>query len=129
MGESSSNGNGQPVLNTTSAGIIRVAAVGDVHCQATSQGQLQPLLSQVAASADILALCGDLTNLGLPEEARVLVRELNSSSATAPARLPTVAVMGNHDYESGHGEEVRQILVDAGVIILDGDAVEIRGVG
>jgi Icc-related predicted phosphoesterase len=45
------------------------------------------------------------------------------------AKLPAIAVLGNHDYESGREGEVRQILVDAGVIMLDGDAVEVRGIG
>src|SRR5690348_18222258 len=40
-----------------------------------------------------------------------------------------VAVLGNHDYESGNPDEVKQILCDAGITLLDGDAVEIRGVG
>jgi Icc-related predicted phosphoesterase len=31
--------------------------------------------------------------------------------------------------ESGHEDEIRRILVDAGIILLDGDAVEVRGIG
>src|SRR4029078_10997014 len=38
-------------------------------------------------------------------------------------------VLGNHDVESGKETEVRQVLTDAGVIVLDGDACEVRGVG
>jgi hypothetical protein len=53
------------------------------------------VLAQVAEQADVLLLCGDLTDYGTVEEARVLVKEL------AGARLPTVAILGNHDYESG----------------------------
>jgi Icc-related predicted phosphoesterase len=103
---------------------VRVAAVGDIHCTKTSQGALQPLLAQIAQSADVLALCGDLTDYGLPEEAAVLAHEL-----TAALRIPVVAVLGNHDVHSNHGDEVRQILVGAGVTMLDGDACEIAGVG
>ena len=44
-------------------------------------------------------------------------------------RVPCVAVLGNHDYEAGKAEEIRQILVDAGVVVLDGDATEVHGVG
>ena len=69
-------------------------------------------------------MCGDLTDYGLPEEARVLAREIDTV-----LKLPVVAVFGNHDYESGHAEEVASILADAGVRVLDGDGVEIRGVG
>ena len=56
-----------------------------------------------------MLLCGDLTDYGTPEEAHVLAEEL------AAARLPIVAVLGNHDYESGQQDQVRQILTDAGV--------------
>jgi Icc-related predicted phosphoesterase len=40
-----------------------------------------------------------------------------------------VAVLGNHDFESGHEDEVKRILDGAGVVVLDGDAQEILGVG
>src|SRR5205814_185217 len=103
---------------------VRIAAIGDLHCGKTSQGMFQPLFAHVAGLADILVICGDLTDYGLPEEAQVLVREL-----AAGAKLPTIAVLGNHDYESGREDEVRRILTDAGVIMLDGDAVELQGVG
>jgi Icc-related predicted phosphoesterase len=103
--------------------VLRVAALADLHCTKTSQGAFQPLLAKVAESAEVLLIGGDLTDYGLPDEARVLAREL------ATARIPIVAVLGNHDYESGREQEVRQILSDAGVIILDGDATEIHGVG
>jgi len=43
--------------------------------------------------------------------------------------IPIVAVLGNHDYESGKCDEVRQILVDAGVTVLDGDTCEVQGIG
>jgi Icc-related predicted phosphoesterase len=103
---------------------VRVAAVGDVHCGKGSQGQFQPLFARVAESADVLLLCGDLTDYGLPEEARVLVRELS-----AAVKVPTIAVFGNHDLESGHAAELATILTEAGVRVLDGDGVEIQGVG
>jgi Icc-related predicted phosphoesterase len=102
---------------------IRLAAVGDIHCTKESAGQLRGLFSQAAESADFLLLCGDLTDYGLPEEAHVLAEELSA------ARIPIVAVMGNHDYESGKQDEVRQILSAAGVRVLDGEACEIHGVG
>src|SRR5690348_10244568 len=109
---------------TNTQATIRIAAVSDIHCSRTSQGTLQPLFSQVAEVADILVLAGDLTDYGLEEEARILIAEM------APvARMPTVAVLGNHDFESGHPENVRDMLCDAGVTMLDGETCEFHGVG
>jgi Icc-related predicted phosphoesterase len=103
---------------------VRVAAVGDVHCTKSSQGALQPLFQQINDSADILLLCGDLTDYGLPEETQVLAKELTTS-----LKIPVVAVLGNHDFESGQAGEVQRILGDVGVRVLDGDACEIHGIG
>jgi Icc-related predicted phosphoesterase len=102
---------------------VRLAALGDLHCTKTSQGTFQPLFARIAEAADLLLVAGDITDYGLPEEARIVARELSA------VRLPIVAVLGNHDYESGKEDEVRQILVDAGVVVLDGDACEINGIG
>jgi Icc-related predicted phosphoesterase len=104
-------------------GTVRVAVTADLHITKTSQGTLHPMLSAVADSADALLIAGDLTDHGLPEEAQVLARELTA------IRTPVVAVLGNHDVESSKEGEVNQILKDAGVKMLDGDACEVLGVG
>ncbi|MGA7614978.1 MAG: metallophosphoesterase [Thermoanaerobaculia bacterium] len=103
----------------------RIAAVGDIHCTRGSEGTLQPLFARAAEEADILLLLGDLTDYGQPEEAEVLVKELSAVAR----RLPIIAVLGNHDFESGREGDVREIVSAAGVLILDGDAHEIDGVG
>jgi Icc-related predicted phosphoesterase len=102
---------------------IRIAAVGDLHVRKSSTGVIAPLLAPVNDQADVLLLCGDLTDYGLAEEARVLAKELSV------VRLPIVAVLGNHDYESGTESEVREILGGAGVTLLDGDTTEVLGIG
>ena len=102
---------------------VRIAAMSDVHVSKTSHGALAPILAQVAERADVLVLCGDLTDYGTADEARVLVRELGA------LRLPTIAVLGNHDYESGHPEQVVDALRDVGVTVLDGDSHEVHGIG
>jgi len=106
--------------------MVRVAAVGDIHCTKTSEGVLQPLFAQMAESADVIALCGDLVDYGLADEAHILVKEL---SVALKAKVPIVAVLGNHDFESGQPEVVTQILCEAGVTVLDGDAIDIKGIG
>ncbi len=108
----------------TRGDVVRVAAVGDLHCKTTSQGSLQALFAATAAQADVLALCGDMTDSGLPEEAEVLAHEIS-----AAGRVPIVAVLGNHDVESGEEAALKRILGHAGVEVLDGQASTIRGIG
>jgi Icc-related predicted phosphoesterase len=111
--------------NTHSEGRpVRLAAIGDLHYTKTSQGNLQALFHQISERADILLLCGDLTDYGTAEEAQVLVRELNSAM-----KIPVVAVLGNHDYESGKEDELKHIFTTVGVTVLDGTACEIQGIG
>ena len=102
---------------------VRVAALADLHCTKTSQGAFQSLFAQITDGADALLIGGDLTDYGLPEEAKVLARELTA------LRVPAAAVLGNHDIESGKSEEVAKILIDAGLTVLDGDACELKGIG
>ena len=110
---------------TTPRDVVRIAAVGDLHySRASVQGSLQTLFARASETADILVLAGDLTDFGLPEEARALAREI-----AANVKIPVVGVLGNHDCESGHEEEIRSILKDAGVTTLDGDTTDIHGVG
>jgi Icc-related predicted phosphoesterase len=103
--------------------VVRVAAVGDLHCTRNSRGAFQPLFGRIAEAADLLLLAGDLTDRGLVEEAHVLAGEL------AAVRLPVVAVLGNHDFESNQQGQVTEVLVAAGVKVLDGDACEVLGIG
>jgi len=106
-----------------SAACVRFAAVGDIHVTKDSAGSLRGFFAQASEAADVLLLCGDLTDYGTAEEARVLADELGAVS------VPIVAVLGNHDYESGTPEVVTGILKHAGVRVLDGEACEIEGVG
>jgi Icc-related predicted phosphoesterase len=105
-------------------GTVRIAAVGDLHCPRTSEEELQTLFHRLAEDADVLLLCGDLTEFGRVEEARRLADHL---AALRP--LPILAVLGNHEFESGQEEAVSSVLTDHGVTILDGTAVEVRGIG
>ena len=104
--------------------VLRVAAVGDLHCKRAEEGSLREIFATVDGNADVLLLCGDLADRGLPDEARALARELN-----AAIRIPMLGVLGNHDFEAGREEEVIEILGAAGVKFLDGECHEIGGVG
>src|SRR5262245_8749036 len=98
------------------ASTVRIAAMADLHCTKSSQGAFQPLFARVSEAAELVLIAGDLTDYGLPEEARVLAKEL------AALRIPAAAELGKAD-------EVRQILVDGGLRVLDGDACELHGIG
>jgi Icc-related predicted phosphoesterase len=103
---------------------VRIAAVGDVHCTQASAEALRPMFAEASEQADILLLCGDLTDGGLPEEAQALLHVL------APAlKIPVLAVFGNHDYEAGQQEELKKILLAGGVQLLDGESRELHGIG
>lgn len=102
---------------------MRVAAVGDLHVTKDAGGRFKAIFENVSTKADVLLLCGDLTDYGLPEEAHVLAKEL------ASVKIPMLAVLGNHDHESGHSDEVKTILSEVGVKVLDGDSHEIDDVG
>jgi Icc-related predicted phosphoesterase len=106
-----------------SASTVRFAAVGDLHVTKDSAGALRGLFTQASEAADALLLCGDLTDYGTAEEAQILADELGVVT------VPIVAVLGNHDYESGMPGAVSDILKHAGVRVLDGEACEIEGVG
>lgn len=104
---------------------LRIAATADVHYGKQSKGKLQELFATASREADVLLICGDLTDYGLPEEAELLAADIR-----AHVRIPVLAVLGNHDFESGHADAVREVMERAGgVRMLDGEAVEIDGVG
>jgi Icc-related predicted phosphoesterase len=101
---------------------ITVAAIGDLHVRENSD-RFGDLFAEISEAADVLALCGDLTDFGKPAEAELLAEDLRSCT------IPAVAVLGNHDYECGCAEEVSNILHHAGVTMLGEQAEIIEGVG
>lgn len=102
---------------------MRIAATADLHFNPQSYAKLQDQFERVRNEADLLILAGDLTNYGQPNEMEPLLNVL------VRLRIPTVVVLGNHDYESGKQEELCRMMNSAGVKILDGTAYERDGVG
>jgi Icc-related predicted phosphoesterase len=103
---------------------MRIAAVGDLHVHQNSTSTLQALFDKVSQTADVLCLCGDLTHLGLRAEAELLANDLRV------CRVPVVAVLGNHDYQSGQAAEVKKVLREAKVTVLEEtETFELNGVG
>ena len=101
----------------------RIAAVADVHVKENDRGKWMEFFKEASSQSDVLIIAGDLTDTGDEMEAQVLADELKACT------VPVVAVLGNHDYEKGRHKLIRQILLKAGVHILDGEAVVIGDVG
>lgn len=102
---------------------MKIAAVGDLHIRETDIGKWEEYFKAVSDEADVLLLCGDLTDTGRVAEAEILAHELKACS------IPIVAVLGNHDYERDHQKGIRKALVKENVHLLDGDCIVIDGVG
>jgi len=102
---------------------MRVAAIGDLHVQESDTAPYRELFTEISNKADVLCLCGDLTNFGKTTEAEILAEDIKSCS------IPVLGVLGNHDYECGQPENVAAILTEAGMKVLDEQAIEIDGVG
>ncbi|NUS76593.1 MAG: metallophosphoesterase, partial [Streptomyces sp.] len=77
---------------------------------------LRPAFDTLPDCADLLLLAGDLTRHGTPEEAGVVAREVRGLA------VPVVAVLGNHDHHDEQPEKVTEILQDADVTVLEGEA-------
>ena len=102
---------------------ITLAAIGDLHVVETDEHRYRDMFAEISEVADVLALCGDLTNFGKTSEAESLAADLIACT------IPVVAVLGNHDYECGQPEEVARILTAVGVTMLDEQATVVEGVG
>ena len=101
---------------------IKIAALSDIHVTEQSKGTFAEIFTNISKEAQVLVLCGDLTNGGHPAQAEVLCDELASCT------IPIVAVLGNHDHEAGHADEVKSILTKSRITVLDGTTTEINGV-
>ena len=97
--------------------------MADLHYRRQGTDPLASIYHEISAGADFLVLGGDITDNGLPEEAETALADLRA------ATIPVIAVLGNHDYQSGREHEVRRVLEAGGVKVLDGESVEIGGVG
>jgi Icc-related predicted phosphoesterase len=100
--------------------MIRVAAFGDCHVGADTRGRLRANLQHVHEHADVLLLAGDLTKCGTVGEAELDAAELDD------VRVPTFAVLGNHDFHAGEADAVTKTLEARGITVLDGAAAVLR---
>ena len=102
---------------------MKAAAIGDLHVTEDSVAPYRRMFEEISDQADVLLLCGDLTNFGKTSEAEILAEDIRHCT------IPVLGVLGNHDYECGVHEDVARILHEGGMIVLDEQAHEIDGVG
>ena len=102
---------------------MRIAATADLHFSPQMYDRIREAMSRVRDEADVLVIAGDITNYGKPEEMTSIL------NAFVRLRIPIVAVLGNHDYESGRQTELIKMMSDEGVKVLDGSGYERDGVG
>lgn len=115
--------NARTGTQVTDNGKVRIAAVADIHIRESDKGKWIDYFKHISQNADVLVIGGDLTDTGDEGEAQVLCDELKACT------IPTVCVLGNHDYEKGRHKLIRRILQSDQVHVLDGEAVIIKGVG
>jgi len=99
--------------------LIRVAAVGDVHFSDTPDTKLGEYWSELHRHADVFLLAGDLTTHGGVDQARALASQLERVT------IPIFSVLGNHDYHSNEDNQIRSILEEVGVTVLEGTSAAI----
>lgn len=102
---------------------MKIAAVADLHFSPQVHDRVRDYMNRVRDEADVLVLAGDLTNFGNPPEMESLLNVL------VRLRIPTIAVLGNHDYESGRASDLMKMMTEAGIKVLDGTAYERDGIG
>ncbi len=102
---------------------MKIAAVADIHFSPPSYDRIRTLMERARDEADLMILAGDLTNYGRAQEMESLL------NALVRLRIPIVAVLGNHDYESGQEAELMRMMTAEGIKVLDGTAYERDGVG
>jgi 3',5'-cyclic AMP phosphodiesterase CpdA len=92
---------------------MRIAATADLHFSPQSYAKLKDQFERVRDEADVLVLAGDLTNFGQPDEMEPLLNVL------VRLRVPTIVVLGNHDFESGKEAELTRMMVASGIKVLE----------
>jgi Icc-related predicted phosphoesterase len=92
---------------------VRVAAAGDIHAASADRERVRDAFARIEEQADLVLLAGDLTERGQVDEACVI------ADACRDLRIPVVAVLGNHDWQSDRPGDLARALAEAGVVVLE----------
>lgn len=104
---------------------LRIAAMADLHYGRGHRDELRELLGQASDAADVILLCGDLTDHGRAKEAKMLVEDVHANVRSKKV----MAVLGNHDLASDDHDELLDVLDQGGVEVLDGECSAVGSVG
>ena len=66
---------------------LTFAAIGDLHVKEDRTSSFRELFAELSTKAQVLVLCGDLTDLGKPSEAELLAEDLRACSVPVARRL------------------------------------------
>lgn len=106
---------------------LRVAVVADLHAGSPQidEERIDRIVARVNEErVDLVALLGDYidTNVALSE----WINPESIAGRLARLEARTIAVLGNHDWEHT-GPRMAQALRDAGITLLENDAIELDG--
>ena len=107
---------------------LRVAVVSDLHTGAPHVGErkLERIVAKVnTARPDLVALVGDYADPTVPLGEPVAPERVAELLGDLHARLGVFAVLGNHDWYH-YGERVPRALREAGIEVLENDAVAVE---
>lgn len=100
--------------------MLRIAAVGDLHYGLKKRKRYQKDFSHLKQEADIFLVAGDITQTGEPDEARLFAEDIQKTG------VPTVVVLGNHDYNLDKETEISRVLTGHGITVLEGSCYALR---
>ncbi len=94
---------------------IRIAAAGDIHYgeRADDRERARATFAALEDRVDVILLAGDLTTHGEPHQAQIV------ADAVRDVGVPVLTVLGNHDWHVDRADELKAVLQEAGVIVLD----------
>src|SRR5260221_13881515 len=93
---------------------MKIEALADIHIGLGSEGSYKEQFRTVSERANVLIICGDLTQTGAVTEAEILREELSVLT------VPCICVLGNNDYEQNQEGKIAQTLANSHVFVLQG---------
>lgn len=106
---------------------LRIGVLADLHAARPhmSEARIGRIAARLlAAGPDLVLLPGDFVSTHTPFVRRVAIERVAEALAALAAAVPTVAVLGNHDWYVG-GARVARVLAGHGIRVLRNEAVRL----